>query len=64
MIDKPSMYTWLVKIAIVIAVVVFTYAFIYIDKNHPGFKATWIFRFIVTPLLYIIGFILIILFIA
>lgn len=64
MTDKPLFYTWLVKIAIVIAVVAFTYAFVYIDRRHPDFKKTWIFRFIITPLLYIIGFILIILFIA
>lgn len=64
MTNKASLYTWLVKIVIVLAVVVFTYAFIYIDKKYPGFKATWIFRFIVTPILYIIGFVLIILFIA
>ena len=64
MIEKPSMYNWFMKIAIVITVVVFTYAFIYIDRKYPGFKTTWIFRFIATPILYIIGFILIILFIA
>lgn len=64
MTDKPSFYTWLVKIAIVIAVVAFTYAFVYIDRRHPDLKKTRIFQFIITPLLYIIGFILIILFIA
>lgn len=64
MTDKPTFYGWLMKIAIILIVVVFAYLYKWIDKAFPGFKKTAVFRYAVTPLLYIIGFILVILFIA
>ena len=56
MVEKPTLYEWLLKIAIVVTVVILGYIFIHIDRLFPNFKNTLVFRFIITPALYIIGF--------
>lgn len=56
MIEKPTLYGWLLKIAIVVSIVIFGYIFVHIDRLFPNFKNTLVFKFVIIPVLYIIGF--------
>lgn len=64
MVELPTLYQWLFKIAIIVFAIAVGYIFVGIDKVFPKFKNTIVFKYIVTPLLYVIGGILVFLFIA
>lgn len=64
MVELPTLYQWLFKIAIIVFAIAVGYIFVGIDKVFPGFRKTIVFKYIVTPLLYITGGILVFLFIA
>ena len=57
MVELPTLYAWLLKIAIIAIVAVIAYLCVHVDKIFPGFKNTIAFKYIVTPVIYIAGFI-------
>lgn len=63
MIEKPTLYGWLLKIAIVVVVVVFVRLGVIVDRTFPGFKNTIMCRYILVPVLYVIFFVLVLFFI-
>jgi hypothetical protein len=64
MVELPTLYQWLFKIAIIVFAIAVGYIYIGVDKVFPRLKNTIIFKYIVTPLLYIAGGILVFLFIV
>lgn len=63
MTELPTFYQWIFKIALFLFFIGMGYLVIWIDKVFPNFKKTLIFRYIIKPVIYTIGIILL-LFIA
>lgn len=64
MVEKPTLYQWLLKIAIILVFIAIGYIAVMVDKIFPSFKDTITFRYIIKPVLYLVGIALIILFIT
>ena len=64
MVEPPTLHQWQFKIFIIVSVIVAAKIFVGIDNAFPGIRETFVFRYIIKPLLYIIGIILVLLFIA
>lgn len=62
--EKPTLYQWLTKIIIIGIVIIMANLFVILDKKYPNFKNSLFFKYVITPLLYVLGFILVIIFIA
>ena len=60
--ENQTLYGWLFKIAIVVVIILFVYLCITIDKKFPWFKNTSVFRYVITPIIYIILFVFVIYF--
>lgn len=59
---NQTLYGWLFKIAIVVVIIIFVNLCITIDKKFPWFKNTFVFRYVITPIIYIILFVFVIYF--
>ena len=64
MVELPTFYQWIFKIALILFLIGMGLLAVWIDKVFPNFKKTLIFRYIIKPIIYIIGIILMLLFIA
>lgn len=64
MVELPTFYQWLFKIALILFLIGMGLLAVWIDKLFPNLKNTLIFRYVIKPAIYIISIILILLFIA